>query len=218
MFDQPILITGCARSGTSTTAGIISKCGAWGGSVTGITQYNRKGQFENAKIRNYVKQYLEHGLGVDPLGQNPLPPIELKFIPKFWKNDINKILTDQGYENSLWYYKGAKLCLIWEIWNYHWKDANWIIVRRNKKSIINSCLNTNFMHKHTDKNGWNFWVEEHEARFKLMKKNCKNVVEIQYEDLVDHNFDDIKNFVSSVGLMWNDTAINGFIDKNLCHY
>ena len=73
---EPILITGAARSGTSLTAGIISICGAFGGNTTGSTPYNRNGQFENSHIRNrIVKPYLVR-MGVDKLGQYPLPDIK----------------------------------------------------------------------------------------------------------------------------------------------
>jgi hypothetical protein len=67
----PILITGCARSGTSMTAGIVHICGAFGGRMSGPTPNNRKGMFENEEVRNQiVKPYLS-SIGADPLGQKP---------------------------------------------------------------------------------------------------------------------------------------------------
>lgn len=66
---SPILITGCARSGTSMVAGVINMCGAFGGSMSGPNHNNAKGMFENARVRNnIVKPYLRQ-LHVDPLGQ-----------------------------------------------------------------------------------------------------------------------------------------------------
>ena len=73
---EPILITGAARSGTSLCAGTTNICGAWGGSLSGPTKYNRKGMFENSEIRNaVVKPYLRR-IGCDPMGQDPLPDIK----------------------------------------------------------------------------------------------------------------------------------------------
>ena len=46
-----IFITGAARSGTSLTAGVIKLSGAWMGSTSGPTIYNKKGMFENGDIR-----------------------------------------------------------------------------------------------------------------------------------------------------------------------
>ena len=82
----PIIVTGCARSGTSLTAGIINICGAYGGTLAPPNVNNRKGMFENTTVRQtIVKPYLrEHGW--DPLGQNPLPSIPLvktHLTPKF---------------------------------------------------------------------------------------------------------------------------------------
>ena len=71
---DPIIITGCARSGTSLIAGTMHLCGAWVGNVTGPTSWNRKGQFENEFIRDrLVKPYLK-SINMDPMGQDPLGP------------------------------------------------------------------------------------------------------------------------------------------------
>jgi hypothetical protein len=48
---SPIIITGCARSGTSMIAGIINLCGAWKGVTSGPNKYNAKGMFENHELR-----------------------------------------------------------------------------------------------------------------------------------------------------------------------
>ncbi len=45
--ELPIIVTGCARSGTSLTAGVLHLCGAWIGKCTGPTAYKKRGQFEN---------------------------------------------------------------------------------------------------------------------------------------------------------------------------
>ena len=45
---QPIIITGCARSGTSMIAGIIHLCGAWKGNTSGPNKYNKKGNYNNS--------------------------------------------------------------------------------------------------------------------------------------------------------------------------
>ena len=42
---EPILITGCARSGTSMVAGIINMSGAFGGVMAGPNKNNQKGNF-----------------------------------------------------------------------------------------------------------------------------------------------------------------------------
>ena len=72
---DPILVTGCARSGTSMAAGVINICGAYGGEMVGANRFNEKGMFENFEIRNNIlKTYLKK-LRVDKMGKYPLPNI-----------------------------------------------------------------------------------------------------------------------------------------------
>ena len=142
---EPILITGCARSGTSMVAGVINLCGAFGGKMSGPNKNNQKGMFENHRIRqNIVKPYLRK-LEVDPLGQYPLPNIKGLDIPVNWREDVIKIMIDQGYKDGEWFYKGAKMCLHWPVWDYAFPNAKWIIVRRRTGDIVRSCLHTSFM-------------------------------------------------------------------------
>jgi len=141
---EPILITGCARSGTSLVAGMINKCGAFGGNMSGPNKNNAKGMFENAHIRNLLmKPYLRE-IGVDPLCQYPLPDINKLTIPSNWKQEVEKVMTDEGYWHGPWMYKGAKMCLTWKMWHHAFPHAKWIIVRRRTGDIVNSCLRTGF--------------------------------------------------------------------------
>ena len=92
MEDKSILITGCARSGTSMIAGIINMCGAFAGDTSGPNRYNQKGMYENAKIRNsIVKPYLRE-IGMDPKGQFPLPNV--KTIPDIY--NLKRLVQNTG--------------------------------------------------------------------------------------------------------------------------
>ena len=84
-MNDPILITGAARSGTSMVAGAINICGAFGGNMRGPNKNNEKGMFENVRIvQNLTKPYLR-GIGADQLGQYPLPDIFNLPIPSNWR-------------------------------------------------------------------------------------------------------------------------------------
>src|SRR4030067_1618246 len=128
--ESPILITGCARSGTSMVAGIINTCGAWGGKLISPSNYNQKGFFENIAIRNKIcKPFLE-SIGADTKGQLPLPDIEKiknisssSFFNIVWRTKVLDEINKQSYLGGVWYYKGAKMCLMWPIWNAAFSDA-----------------------------------------------------------------------------------------------
>ena len=213
-MNEPILITGCARSGTSLTAGVIDACGAFGGDTTPGLPHNRKGQFENDAIRNTViKSYLLR-LGVDPLGQAPLPDMQnLLPFPEL-ADCIRTILIKQGYSTGPWYYKGAKMCLIWPVLEKAFPKAKWIIVRRDDDDIINSCMKTHFMRAYNCSEGWQLWINEHKKRFVEMEQNL-DVRYVWPMDFVAGDLREIKEIVDWLGLEWNDTAVKAFIDPRL---
>ncbi len=222
----PILITGCARSGTSMVAGIINMRGAFGGKMSGPNMNNAKGMFENARIRNeIIKPYLT-SIGADKMGQYPLPDIENMVIPTWWQRKVETIIQEEGYEDGPWMYKGAKMCLHWPIWNYAFPDAKWIIVRRKPSDIINSCLRTGFMSAFTRqgnqravgasnaREGWLWWIHEHEKRFIEMIQEGFNCKVIWPERMVEGNYQQINEMLEWLGLEW-DSEITDFIEPKL---
>lgn len=215
---KPILITGCARSGTSLTAGIFHLCGAFGGEVTGPTRWNAKGQFENTRIRERICKPKLQELGVDPLGQYPLP--DTLYIPHDprWKFKVLNILINEGYDESTpWYYKGAKSCLMWPLWHRAFPSAKWIIVRRKKEDIVKSCLNTRFMRAYDDEGGWTAWVEAHEDRFNQMRVAGLDVQEVWTDEVVKNPYL-MKPVVESCGLKWNEKEVLAFVTPTLWHF
>lgn len=216
-MSDPILITGAARSGTSMVAGIVDTCGSFGGDITGPTPYNQKGQFENTYIRqNIVKPYLRL-LGVDPLGQSPLPDIN-NLIP--WPNlaqDVRSTFKREGYRGKApFYYKGAKMCLLWPLWHKAFPQAKWIIVRRKPEDIVASCMRTPFMRAYKSMVGWMQWVLEHEKRFEEMKNAGLDITEVWSSDLIEGDFSMIAGFVNQVdGLQWNESDVREFVTPSL---
>lgn len=216
---NPILITGCARSGTSMTAGVINYCGAFGGNMAGPNRYNAKGMFENRTIvDSMIKPFLK-SIGADPMGQNPLPTLEAikGHDSEKWKQRFLDIMIKQGYiENKhTLMYKGAKMCLMWLLWHKAFPDAKWIIVRRSDKEIINSCMKTGFMSKYKDTNGWQSWIDEHKKRFKEMHDEGLNIREVYPKDMISGNFKCVKETVKWLGLEWNSDKVLDFITPAL---
>lgn len=224
---SPILITGAARSGTSLVAGIINICGAFGGQMSGPTNNNRKGMFENARIRNFiVKPYLRD-IGVDKMGQYPLPNVNKLIIPQNWDNKFRQIMIMEGYQEGQWMYKGAKMCLIWPVLHFNFPDSKWVIVRRESNDIVNSCLKTGFMRAFKNQanlkrlfvaneaDGWKWWVNQHLLRFDEMKQAGLQIKEIWPEKFINGNYSEIKETIEWLGLEYKENEINKFIDPKL---
>ena len=215
-FDEEgILLTGCARSGTSMTAGCFSLCGAFGGKTSGATPYNRKGMYENERIRNeLIKPYLS-SMDVDPLGQNPLPDIQkLAEFPNFGQK-VHRILLEEGYKAGKWYYKGAKMCLIWPIVHSAFPKSKWIIVRRSDGDVVNSCLKTGFMRAYNTKSGWRYWINQHKRRFREMHQTIISVFEVWPSRFIKGDYGELKEAIEWVGLKFNEGEIKNFISPEL---
>ena len=216
--NQPILITGCARSGTSLSAGIVDLCGAWGGATSGPNKNNRKGMFENAEIRNDFVKPLLVSMNVDPMGQNPLPDIEqCKLISveavSQWRQNILVAIYRQGYKGDWqWYYKGAKLCLIWPLWHRAFPKAKWIIVRRNSEDIVKSCLKTSFMRAYKQENGWYKWIDHHKDRFLEMERAGLDIHYVWPQKMIDFDLFEIGTIIAELGLKWDQGKVENFIE------
>lgn len=218
MEQQPILITGCARSGTSLIAGAVDRCGAFGGNVLGPTPYNRRGQFEHVGIRDLIiKPYLRDRLGVDPLGQHPLPDRrELPDLPHL-ATKVFALLRHDGFDGGPWYFKGAKLGLIWPVWARAFPDARWLIVRREREAIVRSCLRTPFMKAFDTAEPWRQWVDHHLECFAEMRASGLAVREVWPEEALAGRFDALREAVEWTGLAWNEAAVRELVDPSLWH-
>lgn len=216
-----IFITGTGRSGTSMTAGIVAMCGAWGGRICGATPSNKRGQFENIPLRNgLTKPYLS-SINCDPLGQYPLPDLSKIVFPDVaeWREKVYKILFNQGLrgDEHVWYYKAPKMCLIWPIWDAAFPEAKWIIVRRDKEEIANSCMRTGFMRKYCNPKDWEKWVEHFEECFKQMKEAKIKMKEVWPVNMIQGNFTEMKKVIEWCGLTWNDKKVLDFVEPALWH-
>lgn len=222
----PILVTGCARSGTSLVAGAIHLCGAFGGNMTGPTPHNAKGQFENVRIRNDITKPYLRDLRLDPLGQYPLPDITKLPIPSDWRARIEQVFKEEGYKGGPWMYKGAKMCLFWPIWHYAFPDAKWIIVRRRSGDIATSCMKTGFMRAFRDaqirkivgvdneRDGWLWWIRQHLDRFREMQDEGLQVRVVWPERMVDGDYVQLMDTIEWLGLPWNSKVLE-FVDPKL---
>jgi hypothetical protein len=208
-LNSPILITGAQRSGSSIIARIINHCGAWKG--------NTSEMFENNKIKKIVDDFY-YPRQYDVKGQYPLPNVKnLPIIPKNWRNDIeNQICSERFIDEKVWAYKSHRICQIWPIWNAAYPNAKWIIVRRRTGDIISSCIKTGYMTAFADKeiqqkvgvknerDGWKWWVYEHERRFIEMIEAGVNCKQIWPERMAMGDFTQIEEMLKWLDLPWKN--------------
>lgn len=199
-----ILITGCARSGTSLTTRIFQACGAELGNVNKL--------YENTAVRDGItKPYLK-SVGADPMGQYPLPDINaLKPDPTFGDRVRDALGPDVNC------YKGAKMCLFWPIWAEAFPDATWVIVRRERERIIDSCIRTSFMRAHHSREGWGEWVDHHLERFEEMRLCLDDITEVWPSEFIDGYGENMKHAVEGAGLVWDWQKAEACLNANRWH-
>lgn len=205
------------------SAGVVDICGAWGGKMSGPNSNNKRGMFENTEIRNGMVKPFFRKMGVDPMGQNPLPDIDVVKLVSVdfiinWRLKIQRLLESQGYpldSAQPWFYKGAKMCLHWPVWHRAYPDAKWVIIRRKSADIVRSCLKTGFMRAYRDEKGWLKWIDEHKERFLEMRNAGLNIQYVWPQRMIDRDLTEIERVITALGLTWKQGAVESFIEPAL---
>lgn len=207
---DPVLIVGCARSGTSMTAAIVAHGGAWGGGRDDMA-WNPRGTFENSDIRNgVIKSYLM-SLGADPSGQNPLPRPE-DVSPRDLRSKIHAVIKFQGYRDGPWFFKCTKTVHFWQEMHRNFPAAKWVLVRRNDEDIVASCMNTGFMRGYSDEDGWRSWLAQHHQRFDEMRIGLENLREVWPSKFVVGDFSEVRSVMEWLGLRFDQGFCEQFIN------
>ena len=219
-FERPIFILGLPRSGTSMIAGALKISGAWTGTtVPGGGTANPKGFFEHIVLREHIIKRVLSETGCDPLGVIKLPPPNLRFETPNLGKVISEIIRLDGYRfDRPWLYKDVKLTLLWPLFFRAFPSATWVIVRREPRDIINSCLRTSFMKQHsTDIKYWENFINEYLLRISLLKESGARFLEVQSEDVIAGKLDNMQNMISQLGLVFNKSALVDFISPDFWH-
>ncbi len=221
IMPNPILITGCARSGTSMVAGLVRLSGAYSGNIR--KESHTAAHHENrAIVEHLVKPYLR-SIDADPKGQKPLPDrgvVAVTATPEKaseWRLHIYRRFLADGYSSGPWFYKGAKMCLIWPMFHAAFPESRWIIVRRPDDAVIESCLRAPFMGSYKGAQGWQGWVDEHLAAFNEMHEAGMKIREVWSDRVAGGDFTEIKDAVEWCGLTFDEDKAREFVDPKLYH-
>jgi len=129
-------------------------------------------------------------------------------------------MAAQGLDRDRpWFFKGAKLCLIWTQWAEAFPDARWVLVRRDASDIARSCMRTGFMRKRHTVESWVEWVRYHEDRFlEMTGGGVRHIREVWPCKFIGGDFDEVESVVKWLGLGWRPGAVRRFLDPTLWHY
>ena len=161
-----------------------------------------------------VKPYLT-AIMADPRGQRPLPVAESVPVIIDWHEFFLEVMVEQGYVDGPIFYKGAKMCLMWPVWSTAFPKAKWIIVRRDDKGIIASCLRTPFMTAYTDEEGWQYWINHHKLCWDEMQNAELGIFEIWTPPLIDGDLSGAKEMIQWLGLEWDEEKVDEFVSPEI---
>lgn len=122
---DPIVVIGCARSGTSMTAGLFAQHGCWTGRCKPADEHNARGYYENLDLK---RELLQRWGRLKKRGEFAEP------APDF-RPAVEAILTGSGYDGGPWVVKHGSL--YWPAWDDF--DPTFVCVYRQPESIMASA-------------------------------------------------------------------------------
>lgn len=203
-FEQPILVTGADRSGSTLVMRALRTCGADVGDVNRMQ--------ENKFLRNLNHSFVRvHSNGVYMPNLN-----NFDFKSVNWKDKVNAGFHREVGFNNNFAYKDSALSQVWQLWANSYPGAKWIIVRRKTEDIVHSCKETSYMKlfknaenrrqigASTEKEGWEWWVKQYQHKFRQMLDSGINVRVVWPERMKEGDFSQMKEVVEWCGLTWQD--------------
>ena len=183
-FKSPVLIAGIERSGCGIVSRLLEGHGIWTGSTTGTG--------ENKRLKGLMNAYYNF-LGKDLKRQYPIPDLETLYIDPTWANRVQDCICTEGYQGEKWLYKSSALLQTYPLWIDAFPDAVWVVVQRDEREIIHSCLHTGHMIAFSDKkiqekigvltekDGWRWWHDQHQRMIETLKQRVQ-VIEVYPAD------------------------------------
>ena len=140
---DPILIAGPPRSGTTMLAGLLHFHGVWVGRSR-LTQYpgtNSKFGSENVDIKNIMKR--EASRAGYKNWETPFPDSGLG---KDIKSEIEEFVPD----DTVWLVKTSWCLVFWKFWVIAYPNARWVFPTRDTLKVVDSMNRHPGMRKHPD--------------------------------------------------------------------
>lgn len=199
-MNSPILITGAPRSGKTFIAEILQECGVFVGTSDKL--------LENRIISEKLIDPFFKFNGIETNQVTNLPDSTQLFMPANWKDWIHNRLTQDGLKDGQkWLYKSCNVALTWTIWNYHYPEAKYIIIRRSEKEIINSCVKTAYITGYDTEEGWKQMIYQYNSIFTDMVMAGLNCQVVWPDRMVTGDYSQIYKLLEWLGVEWNSSVL-----------
>jgi len=186
---EPIVILAAPRSGSSMTAGLFAKHGAWVGPCMPGNKRNEKGYFESIPFK---RSLLENCGRLVESGDvaNPVPG---------WREIAERILSDNGYTGGPWLVKHS--ALYYPVW--HEFSPRFICVRRSDQGLRASEEATGMIAN----------IEAHKAVM-----DAVGGVDVFTDDIVAGDFSSLERAFDFCDIRMDRAIVDDFVEPSLWHY
>lgn len=207
---KTIVVLGMHRSGTSMTAGILHHLGVYMGDY-GFKpdEWNEKGYFENRYITEMNENILSKAGGS---WDNPPSRESILALDKV--NEIEEIINKE--KRDLWGWKDPRTCLTIELFLPFIENIYYIVVRRNRLSVIESLYQRSGK---TDEKGrlsivYDTYMNRLYSFIHTIDEN--NILNLQYESILSDSKLHIDRIADFIKVERKD--MSDFVESRLKHF
>jgi hypothetical protein len=131
--NQPIIVSGMYRSGTSIAANVVHAWGAFGGDPDQLAKgdpRNPRGYWQNHALERFCAQ-LFSDIGVDYWHESFSEIVRLKASVPRYRNQALALISQMQSVGRIWFWKEPKLTVLLPFWKRIWPAATHVITLRN---------------------------------------------------------------------------------------
>lgn len=207
---KTIVVLGMHRSGTSMTAGILQNLGVYMGShIFKPDEWNEKGYFENKYITEINEEILikAGGSWIDPPSRESILSLDVS-------DNIQKIVNKE--KRDLWGWKDPRTCLTIELFLPFIENIYYIVVRRNRLSVIESLYQRSGK---TDEKGrlsivYDTYMNRLYSFIHTIDEN--NILNLQYESILSDSKLHVDRIADFIKVERKD--MSDFVESRLKHF
>jgi hypothetical protein len=185
MIEEPIVLLGAPRSGTSLIAMCLASCGAWAGVCRPADRRNPRGYFENMALSEMLKR------------QAPMD-----------RSEVEQVLADEGYAGGPWFVKHAPQP--WRHWLRDFKPR-WVAIHRPRNEIVRSMMAADGL----DEVQATKLASVHIEHIREFANETRGVATIEARPIIRGDFSALECLCDRLGLSFDRDRVVGLVDPSL---
>jgi len=204
---NPILIAGPPRSGTTMIAGLLNHQGVWigQGRTTHYPGTNPEFVSENQEIKNILKSQAQQ-VGY----KNWSTPLPTECTGSNFKNLLEQIVP----EGSSWLIKTSWTLIFSDLFIEAYPEARWVLPKRNLRKVLDSMNRHPGMRRHPNKEKKAF-IRALQARQSIISSQVDKYINIDVEAISKRDSAEIERLFIFLGMTPDWEIINKWIDPKI---